>query len=495
MRSDQPDYYKLLGVNSKATIGMIKKAFAALQTKFAAETGGNPERSPEFQQITHAYEVLSNPERRAVYDSLLVDTSSPLLEINVQKSREQISLLDTAQLIYLLVEIRPPSQNAEANLPLNLCLVLDRSTSMQGERLDQVKAAVELVVDKLSPDDVVSIISFSDRAEVVVPIGQVNNKHILMARIRSILASGGTEIFQGLHAGIQEMQQVPLSQYNNHLILLTDGHTYGDAELCLRLAKETAAHKIGISAFGIGSEWNDQFLDRLVAASGGQSGFIETPEQIIEFLRQRIKDLGAVYARNVRLLPEIHQNSQIQYAFKLKPYPQPLPIDAKEIRLGDIEGRSPLLALLEVSIDPQAIETRIKLSLNFLADIPSQGIQDRAFKQQTQILVLSEAEQIEPPEILLKAVRMLNMYRMNERVWEEVEAGHLEMATTRMRHLTTRLLEAGETKLAQQAHMEVQRLATMGTLSVEGRKRLKYGTRTLIGQTMSLDLEEDDHVQ
>jgi Ca-activated chloride channel homolog len=92
----------------------------------------------------------------------------------------------------------------------------------------------------------------------------------------------------------------------------------------------------------------------------------------------------------------------------------------------------------------------------------------------------------------VKAVRLLNMYRMNEKVMDEVEAGQLESATKRMQHLTTRLLEAGQTRLAQQAHLEGERLSNMGSLSSEGRKKLKYGTRALLAQTIiNLDLDAE----
>jgi hypothetical protein len=59
-----------------------------------------------------------------------------------------------------------------------------------------------------------------------------------------------------------------------------------------------------------------------------------------------------------------------------------------------------------------------------------------------------------------------------------------------MRHLSTRLLEAGETQLAQQATQEVERLTNAGTMSLEGRKRLKYGTRALIDRQSPLDAND-----
>src|SRR5690606_10382149 len=101
------------------------------------------------------------------------------------------------------------------------------------------------------------------------------------------------------------------------------------------------------------------------------------------------------------------------------------------------------------------------------------------FNHTVRLHVLKEIEKQLPPEEIVEAVRTLNMYRMNERVWEDVESGDIDAATQRMRHLTTRLLEAGETQSAQQANLEMDRIATAGTMSLDGRKKLKFGTRAL----------------
>ncbi len=484
--ANQSDYYAVLGVHKKATTSEIREAFAALRLNFPQEQR-NPESSPEYQRIAYAYEVLNDQTRRATYDSLLVETAPLTMKIDIQASRTRIGLSDAAQLIYLLIEARPPKQLENNQLPLNLCLVIDRSTSMQGERLRSVKTAVDLIVAKLSSEDVISIISFSDRAKVVLPLSDTEKKHYISSKVRGIEASGGTEIYQGLNAGFQEMQKVSLEEYTNHLILLTDGHTYGDADQCLDLANRASLKGVGFSAFGIGSEWNDKFLDQLVAPSGGQSGYIETPKHVVDFLSKRIKGLGHIYAKNVRLKKEFPNSLRLKKGFKLAPFSQPLSVDNTEIKLGDVEGRRPISLLLEIIIDPQTIETRINIPLCFVADIPSQQMQERTFKHQFELLVKTKVPHTPPPNAIVEAVRVLNMYQMNEKVSEEVEAGRLDVATTRMRHLTTRFLQAGETQLAQQAHSEAERLENMGSISLEGQKRLKYGTRALLNKTVALD--------
>ncbi|KAA3664446.1 MAG: VWA domain-containing protein, partial [Chloroflexi bacterium] len=384
----QFDYYSILGIDKRATRDDVQEAFDTLCLNFPKKQQ-NPETNPEFQRILSAYEVLVDESRRQTYDSLLVETSPLSLKIEVTASRDQINQSDAQQVLYLLVEASPPQYITEKQQPLNLCLVIDRSTSMQGERLRSVKAAVNLIVEKLSSEDNISIISFSDRADVVVPGGPVTNKNIINGRVRNIAASGGTEIYQGLNAGFQELKKVKLEDYTNHLILLTDGHTYGDAAECLDLANRASLAGVGFSAFGIGTEWNDQFLDQLVAPSGGQSGFIESPKKVIDFLRDRIKGLGQIYAQNMRLKNEFPRSISINKGFKLLPFAQPLSFDTPEIRLGDIEGRYPISFLLEITFAPQPFDTRINIPILLTADIPGQRPQDRTFKHTQELFVLT----------------------------------------------------------------------------------------------------------
>mgnify|MGYP001275850479 CR=1 FL=1 len=481
--SGETTYYSILGLSVNASSEAVREAFATRVAQFPTQAEDNP----EYQKLLQAYEVLNDPERRSVYDSLMAEMSPSPLVVNVQLSRSRLPVSNTPQILYLLIEVNPPRQNAKARRPLNLCLVLDRSTSMQGQRLDFLKSAVELVVDKLAPEDMISVVAFSDRAEVVQPPIHVAHKSAIVHHVRNIRASGGTEIYQGLLAGVGQLRNTPLSQYNNHLILLTDGHTYGDAQECINLSAQAAAQQIGISAFGLGNEWNDSFLDSLVTSSGGQSAFIEEPAQIVAHLQQRIQGLGMIHAQNLRLIKDFPAHVRLQYAFKLLPFAQPLEANGSEIKLGNIEGKGALSFLLELALQPQQHEGRISVPLDIAADIPGRNAKDQVFKNRAQILVTANPLEAAPPKDLVKAVRMLNMYRMNEKVWEEIEAGNVGVAATRLQHLTTRLLEAGEIKLAQQAHAETERLASMGSLSAEGWKRLKYGTRAMIGETVRME--------
>jgi len=481
----QITHYGVLGVLETATQEEIRTAFTQLMSTGAmGESASDP---LAHKRLIYAYKVLGNRKARLAYDKQLqpqVKTAlmSDLLAINMSFSREVLGTSESPQLLYTLLKITAVDHSQKIDPPLNLCIVIDRSTSMDGMRIERVKTAIGKLVDNLAPDDRISIISFSDRAQVVYPNGRAMNKAAIITKVRSIQTSGGTEIYQGLSAGAQQIKQVQLTEYSNQIILLTDGHTYGDAESCLLLAEKIARENIEITAFGIGNEWNDLFLDKLVAPSGGRSIYINKPGEIVDNLQKSIEGLGNIYARNLLVQPEFPDGIEIRSMFKLMPFAQPVPHDEKPIRLGHLETRTPITILVELVVAPQLADIDLPISVEFHAEILHKNKKDYQQGNEYQLPVRLNAAQVDPSPEIIKAVRLFNLYQMNEKAWSEAEAGQFDMATARMQHISTRLLEAGENVLSQQALAETQRLAAMETVSEEGRKGLRYGTRALMQQ-------------
>jgi len=361
---------------------------------------------------------------------------------------------------------------------------------MQGKRLKRVKKGLKMLLQKLSSGAMLSIISFSDRAEILMPSKQVGEHQTPDKKIKSITASGGTEIYQGLLAGWQQIHQVGLEAFNNQIILITDGQTYGDAHLCLELANQAREDGITLNAFGIGTDWDDQFLDALVRPSGGMVEFIDNPEVIVSSLQKRLKGMGTTFGRNLKLRAHWPGQVTLEDCFKLTPFAKPLEIVDGEILLGAVEGQIPLTFLLEFSISPQPIPARIRIPLIFEAEIPGQG--EQVFREVVNLELTLEGQRTPPPPAVKHAVRLLTMNRLSEKAWQDAQSGQLSTAAARMNYLSTRLLESGNLNLARQARSEGQRLASERGLSAEGRKRLKYGTRRLMSK--SLLLESDDNL-
>ena len=146
----EQDYYALLGVPQSATTEEIKRAYRALARRYHPDS--RPEEAPTslFHEAQAAYAVLSDPNLRRAYDQQRADAGldeESVLSWDILLSRDQLSSAHDEQVVYVLMELRPSAAAQGERLPLNLCLVVDRSTSMQGARLEHVKGAAHQIID------------------------------------------------------------------------------------------------------------------------------------------------------------------------------------------------------------------------------------------------------------------------------------------------------------------------------------------------------------
>jgi Ca-activated chloride channel family protein len=479
------DLYAVLNVSVDATADEIKQAYRQLARQVHPDMQDTRGTAKLFRQVQEAYAILSDPNQRAAYDRQRVEAGlSPksLFQWKMQPSRSALTVDMEEQVVYLLFDISAgPSDLMRGRQALNICLVLDRSTSMQGSRLEQTKAAAQRMIDTLTGEDTISIVSFSDKAEVVWPSQPLVDPVKTKARVSAIQASGGTEILQGLLAGLAEIEKRRTQYAVNHLILLTDGQTYGDEDRCLSAAEEAARHRIGISAMGIGEDWNDALLDAIASRSGGVSQYIASTGEIQHFLRERLRGLSSVYADNVHLIFTPIDGTRLKSAFKLSPYIERIPLEADSLLLGPLQADSAVSGIFELVVGPHDAGTHRLAQLELVGNIPSRQIDDARLRQDVLFAFDPGVDPNTPaPSHILSALAKVTIFQMQEGALKALEEGDVAGATHRLETMATRLLDMGEHQLARAALLEAGRLARSGNLSPAGRKAIKYGTRSLI---------------
>jgi len=484
MTQNKPDFYQTLGIVRDATQEEIKRAYFEAAQRLHPDKNVAPGETELFLEIQQAYEVLSNPKRRAQYDATLppdLGTNNVVRHL-VSYSRPNLVKINEPQLIYILLEIGQ-RENAEKipAPPLNICLVLDRSTSMQGEKMDMVKAAAIQVLRSLRPQDVFSVVAFSDRAEVIIPATIMMDRTRLEGRIQMMQPSGATEIFQGLEAGIKEIRRNLDPSRVNHIILLTDGHTYGDEQACLELAEQAAQQNVGITGMGIGNEWNDIFVDAIASRTGSSSAYISDPKDIQRLLVEKFKALANVFADEVILEHKEQENIRLNYAFRLQPEGGTVALESP-MRLGPILQEVSLHILFEFVVQPSALTGK---SVTLVDGALKVSIASRPTPVPPIRLRLTRDIRLDPtpdppPTKILSALSRLTLYRMQERAHKEAEAGNYEAASRHMQNLATHLLSQGEQDIAKTALLEAEHLERMHAWSASGYKEIKYGTRALL---------------
>ena len=487
------DYYSLLGLTRDASQEEVKRAYHEAALKLHPDKNTAAGETELFLGVQQAYEVLSNPVRRKQYDATLPPEEKLSLPYTYQLmySRPNLVHLDEPQMIYFILELGVPDEaRASPSPPLNVCLVLDRSTSMRGEKMDIVKATAIQVLRNLRPQDVLSVVTFSDRAEVILPASYLQDKGRAEAKIQMIQPSGATEIYQGLEAGVKEVMRSLDSKRINHIILLTDGHTYGDEQQCLALASKLAERGIGISGMGIGQEWNDIFLDVLSTRTGGSSAYIARPQDIKRLLLEKFDALAQTYAEDISLALKPLEDVELTYAFRLQPDPSPIALEEKSLRLGSILQDSNTQVIFEYMIHPKAVKSEALTLLDgtLKVSIASQVMPVPPLRLRLQRPISESPETEPPPPKIVQALSRLMLYRMQERARKDLDKGKIDSAARQLQVLASKLLIQGERSLAQTIMLEVDHLQKQNSLTIEGSKKIKYGTRSLFNAPSNKEL-------
>lgn len=483
--TEAKDYYALLGVPRNATLEQLRRAYREAALRLHPDKNVQDGDTELFLDVGRAYETLSDPARRAAYDAQLAEmdrqaAEGASLRFSVLHSRAVLLPLDEPQVHYLLLDVLPSESSGFVRPPVNVCIVIDRSTSMRGQRLDQVRSATLAILKDLQPGDTASIVAFSDRAEVVVTHEQARDLASARSRLSLLQAGGGTEIGQGLELGMTELQRSFTNDGVNHLILLTDGRTYGDEDLCLRIAGRASEKGITLNGVGIGADWSDRLLDDIASRSGGNVLFLDTPKAITDLLQRIFDSLSKTFASRVRLEGAFSEHVDLRSAFRLLPDPMPMG-DSLPLSLGHLHRDGRIRLLMEVVVHPASSLTHLTMAdFQIAADVLGATPQEQRLPLNIRLSVSKQPDPEPPPNEIVAALSQIALYSMQEKARHEAELGQSKQAARRLENLATQLLAVNERELAKAALSEAERLAHSRRLSTEGEKVLKYGTRALL---------------
>lgn len=407
------------------------------------------------------------------------------ITLHLLPARRELQVCSEPQLVYTLLTAKTHVA-AQHHLPLNLCIVLDRSSSMRGERLFQVKEAARHVVSQMSANDAFGLVAFNDRAEVIVPSQGVRDSDNIKGAIMSLEARGGTEMAQGLALGLQEIERPKLNGINR-LVLLTDGRTYGDEHACVELARRAQRRGIGLTALGVGTEWNEDLLETMTAGTNSRTQYITATKEIVGVFSAELERLQTTVAQSVELSITTHAETQVRSCYRVQPFLTPLPVQAVNngywrAPIGEWAAGEDHTFLVELVIPPTSSGTqpvaRFDLRYELLGTMQGQASTTAGLELPA---VVNGDQEI--AQEVRRALERVTAYQLQTRAWQSVAEGRMDDATKRLQVAGTHLFNAGEIALAETVHAEATRLLQSGATSADGRKRIKYGTRGLIAGT------------
>ncbi len=478
------NYYNILKLPVDATQEEIRAAYFEAAKKYHPDANQDESAAQQFVEIQEAYDILVNSYRRQAYDASLpaVEKQKPPVALRVLYSEPPFRSLQEEQLLYALLELTGESMPDEIDGPrIHICLVIDTSTSMSGKRLEMVVANIRHLLEKLHANDLISIVSFNDRAEVVARPTEARERLKIESALTMLAPAGATEIYQGLRQGLDLIQSDTNEDALRQLILITDGHTYGDENGCLSLAGEARMAGIPINALGIGDEWNDTFLDRLAAISGGNAVYVSNSQGLYRFIEEKVISLNITCARGVDFYFEPGEGIELAYVFRI--YPEITPLEpVSPLPLGNLECGRKTSVILEFKLNPGIVEnSNIQLAKGkILMDIPGRSISTTRFPVDLQCDWGSADKLYRPPTEILQAMSKLTLYRLQEKAKIDVAAGNIQKATRRLQNLASHLIAQGDKELAKSVLLEADHIQRNRQYSKEGDKKIKYGTRSLL---------------
>lgn len=405
--------------------------------------------------------------------------------LNYEFNKIQFPVTEEAQIGYLFLEAKPGNGTTPDQAPLNLCLVMDRSASMKGPKIENVKQAIGNIIDTMTADDYLALVTFNEEAEVLVPAQQVTDKDSLKNMVNQLTYSGGTTISTGMREGLNEIRKNFSDDRVNRMIMLTDGQTYGDEDACFQLAAGAHDDNIGITALGVGDEWHEELLDTIAEKNNGKSDYIATPGDIIPIFAGEMKNLQSTVAQNTRVQLRFVNGIKPRKACRVIPYISELEFESYSenemtVNLGNLDSDTGQGLLVEMIIDPKrAGKFRISQA-ELVYDVPAQEQLQQKLRQDViaEFSTDPDARKKVNPKVM-NIVERVSAYDLQTRALNQAAAGDVAGATRRLRAAATRLLDIGEEELAQAAMTEATNLEKQGAMTAAGTKKLRYETRKL----------------
>jgi Ca-activated chloride channel homolog len=274
-----------------------------------------------------------------------------------------VMLAGSAQRAYVKVGLTGfPLIGTGSRTPTNVSIVLDRSGSMSGEKIRKAKEAALLAIDRLGPNDIVSVVAYNHTVDVLVPATKVRDREEIYRKIESLHASGDTALFAGVSKGAREVLKFAERDRVNRIVLVSDGlanvgpSSPGDlGDLGWSLAKQG----ISVTTIGLGEGYNEDLMVALAGQSDGNHAFAENAADLTRIFSYEFGDVLSVIARELTV--------RIECAPGVRPIRvlgRRSEIDGRQIvtTLNQLYADQEKFVLLEVEVPSQSTGSQLEIA-------------------------------------------------------------------------------------------------------------------------------------
>ncbi|HEV7402477.1 MAG TPA: VWA domain-containing protein [Chthoniobacteraceae bacterium] len=209
------------------------------------------------------------------------------------------------------VEVKAKRPAESYRSPVNLSVVLDRSGSMAGAKIEKARQAACAALDKLEPDDFFSLVIFDNRTELLIPaerVGTVQHRAEWKSRIERIQPGGGTALYAGVQMGAKEVRRNLDAERVNRVILVSDGLANVGPQRTsdlVELGRSLREEKLSVTTIGLGDDFNEDLMTGLAEASHANYYYVKDAEKLPGIFAEELGSAGSRVASSIRIRIEV----------------------------------------------------------------------------------------------------------------------------------------------------------------------------------------------
>jgi len=413
--------------------------------------------------------LLAAAQAQASQVTMKVDMTNPLLEAGAKRTVVLKVALQAAE-----------REQASKRPPVNMALVIDKSGSMQGERIQQARQAALAAVDRLRDDDIISVVAFDDNVTVLVPATKASSRAEIRRGIEQIQANGSTALFAGTSKGAAEVRKFLEREQVNRVVLLSDGQANvgPDSPGALgELGGSLMKDGISVTTIGLGLGYNEDLMVRLARESDGNHSFVENANDLVSIFDREFGEAMSVIAQDVQIRIECGAGIR-----PLRTLGRSSEISGQTVitQLNQLYGGQERHLLLEVEVpahEPDAIVELASVTATF-RDLGTN--EQNALRGQAQAKVTASREEVaanENKKVVSEFV-MQEAAVVNQQAVQLNDQGRVEEARELLKGNIQRLDEVAQQEdMPAEAKQQLQRFSADNAKDSESLESSSWGGR------------------
>ena len=303
-----------------------------------------------------------------------VDINKPLSKFTLESDNDFWYSGEEARPINMVAYFKALTNVNEEHerYPLNLSIVIDRSGSMAGDKLEKTKEAVVHLLKQLQETDIVSVVTYETNVEVVISPQKVTDVKDMIKKVEKIESDGSTFLSGGMEKGYKLIQSKKKSleadNYVNRMILLSDGLANEgiiDPQALTAIARKQATdNNITISTIGVGGDYNEELMTEIAVQGNGNYYFVSGAGDIPEIFRTELQGMQSVLAKNTLLTVTFPESVSLRQVYL---YNYALKDNTVTIELNDVFSDDEKAFIMEFDVaDGYNGEIEFQASLSYL---------------------------------------------------------------------------------------------------------------------------------